>query len=117
MNKPMTLPYNEYRDKFSEVGRAPPHCTDGSVMGRGTDAESAGRLRRRALAQYSGLVFPVLDGLRAGRNCAGTRGPRNFQGLGTARGATRPLRRHAGDCLCGHLRNVADMAVMRKTHG
>jgi hypothetical protein len=117
MDKPMTLRSHEYRDRFSGTrGRVLPLSADGSVVVRGTDAGFARRLRRRALAQYSGLVFSVLDGLRAGRSCVGTGCPRDFQGLRNARGTTRPLGRHAGDWLCRHLRDVADMAVLKNVH-
>ena len=115
--KPMTLPTHEYRDKFSGTRRRVlPRFAGGSVVVRGADAGFTGRLRRRALAQYSRLVFSVLDGLRAGGSCIGTRSPRNFQGLRNARGATRTLGRHAGDWLCRHLRDVADMAVLKIDH-
>jgi hypothetical protein len=114
MAKPMTLPSYEYCDKFCGTRRRVlPLSAGGSNLVRGAAAGFTGRLRRRALAQYSRLVFSVLDGLRAGGYCVGTRSPRHFQGLGAARGNTRPLRRHAGDCLCRHLRDVADMAVLR----
>jgi hypothetical protein len=117
MDKPMTLPSHEYRDQFSGTGRrALPLSAGDSVVVRGTDTGFAERLRWRPLTQYSRLVFPVLDGLRAGGYCVGTHSTRNFKSLGAARGTTRPLRRHAGDCLCGHLRDVADMAVMSNTH-
>jgi hypothetical protein len=113
----MTLPCHEYRDKFSGTSRRVlPLSTGGSVVVRGVDAELTGWLRRRALAQYSRLVFSVLDGLRAGGYCVGTRSPRHFQGLRAARGTTRPLRRHAGDCLCRHLRDVADMAILKNEY-
>jgi hypothetical protein len=108
----MTLAPYEYRDKFSGTGRALPHFAAGSVVVRGVPARVTGWLRRRAITQYSGLVFPLLDGLRASGYCLGTRSPRHFQGLRNTRGTTRPLRRHAGDCLCRHVRDVADMAVL-----
>jgi hypothetical protein len=111
----MTLPSYEYSDKVSGAGRALRHSASGSMVRR-ADAEFAGWLRRRTLAQYSRLVFSVLDGLRAGGYCPGTRSPRHFQGLGATRGTTRPLRRHAGDCLCRHLRDVVDMAVLKNAH-
>jgi hypothetical protein len=111
VDKPMTLPSHEYRDKFGGTRqRVPRLSAGGSVVVRGADAGFTGWLRRRALAQYFRLVFSVLDGLRAGGHCVGARSPRNLQGFGAARGITRPLRRHAGDCLCRHLRDVADMA-------
>jgi hypothetical protein len=117
MDKPMTLPSYEYREKFCGTrGRVLPLSASGSVVVRRADAGFTGWLRRRALAQYSRLVFSVLDGLRPGGYCVGTRGSRNFQSLGAARGATRPVRRHAGDCLCRHLRDVADMAVLRNAY-
>ncbi len=115
MDKPMKLHSHEYRDKFSGTRRrVPPLSAGGSVVVHGVDAVLTGWLRRRALAQYSRLVFSVLDGLRAGGSCLGTRGPRNFQGLRNARGTTRPLGRHAGDWLCRHLRHVVDLAVVKK---
>jgi hypothetical protein len=115
MDKPMTLPSYEYRDKFSGTRRRVlPLCAGGSVVVRGADAGFSGWLRRRALAQYSRLVFSVLDGLRAGGSCIGTRSPRNFQGLRNARGTTRPLSRRAGDWLCRHLRHVVDLAVVKE---
>jgi hypothetical protein len=77
-DKPMTLPSHEYRDKFPETGRGLPHSDGGSVVVRSAAAGFTGRLRRRALAQYTRFVFSVLDGLRAGGYCVGTRGPRNF---------------------------------------
>ena len=114
MHKPMTLPAYDYRDEFSGTRRRVlPFSAAGSLVVRGPDLKFTGRMRRRALAQYSGLVFSVLDGLRAGGYCVGTRSPRNFQGLGNARGTARPLRRHARDCLRRHLRDVADMAVLK----
>jgi hypothetical protein len=117
MDKPMTLPPYEYRDKFSGTRRRVlPLSAGGSVVVRGADAGFTGWLRRRALAQYSRLVFSVLDGLRAGGSCLGTRSPRNFQGLRNARGTTRPPRRHAGNWLCRHLRDVADMAGLNNAY-
>jgi hypothetical protein len=116
VDKPMTLPPHEYRDMFSGAGRVLPLSDGGSIVVRSAAAGFTGRLRRRALAQYSRLVFSVLDGLRASGYCVGTRGPRNFQGFGAARGATRPLRRHAGNCLCRHLCDVADMAVLKNAY-
>jgi hypothetical protein len=114
--KPLTLPSYEYRDKFRGTGRVLPLSVSGSVVVRGADAGATGWLRRRALAQYSGLIFSVMDGLRAGRYCLGNRRPRNLQSLGTSRGVARPIRRHAGDCLRRHLRDVADMAVLNNAH-
>jgi hypothetical protein len=117
MHKPMTLPSYEYRDKFSGTERRVlPLSAAGSVVVRGAALGFTGWLRRLALAQYSRLVFSVLDGLRAGGPCLGARRPRNFQGLGNARGTTRPLDRHAGDWLCRHLRDVADMAGLSNVH-
>jgi hypothetical protein len=113
MDKRTTLSAHEYRDKFCGTrGRVLPLSADGSVVVPDVAAGFARWLRRRALAQYSRLVFSILDGLRAGGSCVGTRSPRDFQGLGAARGTTRPLGRHAGDWLCGHIRDVADMAGM-----
>jgi hypothetical protein len=112
----MTLPCHGYRDKFSGTGRVLPLSAGGAVDVRGIDAGFTGWLRRRAFAQYSRLVFSVVDGLRAGGYCTGSHRPRSFQGLGAARGTTRPLRRHAGDCLCRHLRDVADMAVLSNSY-
>jgi len=116
MDKPMTLRSHEYRDKYSGTGRVRPPCDGGSAVVRGTDAGFIGGLRRRPLAQHLRLLFSVLDGLRAGGHRIGTCSPRNSQGLRSARGTTRPLRRHAGDCLCGHVRDVADMAVLNYAH-
>jgi hypothetical protein len=113
----MTLPSYEYRDKFSGTRRRVlPFSAGGSAVVRGADAGFAGWLRRRALAQYSRLVFSILDGLRAAGSCIGTRRPRNFQGLRNARGITRPLGRDAGDRLRRHLRDVADMAVLNNAY-
>jgi len=117
MHKPMTLPFHENRDRFYGTERQGlPHSAGGSVVVRGAPAGFAGWLRRRTLTQYPGLVFSLLDGLRAGRSCAGTRSPCSFQGIGAARGTTRPLGRHAGDWLCRHLRDVADMAVLKGSY-
>jgi hypothetical protein len=114
IDKPMTLPSYEHCDKFCGTRRRVlPLSAGGSNLVRVAVAGFTGWLRRRALAQYSRLVFSVLDGLRARGYCVGTGSPRHFQGFGSARGNTRPLRRHAGDCLCRHLRDVADMAVLR----
>jgi len=113
----MTLSSHEYRDKFSGTRRrALPLSASGSVVVRGADAGFTGWLRRGALAQYSRLVFSVLDGLRAGGYCVGTRSPRAFQSLGAARGTTHPLRRHDSDSLCGHLRDVVDLVVLTNAH-
>jgi hypothetical protein len=109
MDKPMTLPSHECRDKL-------PPCAGVPAVVRGAAAWLTGWLRRRAVAQYSRLVFSVLDGLRVGGNCLGTHGPRNFQGVGAARRAPRALRRHGGDYLCRHVRDVADMAVLNNAH-
>src|SRR5260221_12679999 len=117
MGKPMTLPSYEYRDKFSGTRRrVPPLSAGGSAVVRGADAGFSGWLRRRALAQYSRLVFSVLDGLRAGGSRVGARRPRYFQGLRNARGTPRPLGRHAGDWLCRHLRAVVDMAGLNNVY-
>jgi hypothetical protein len=111
MGKPMTLPSHEYRDKFAGTRRRVlPLSADGSVVVRSATAGFAGWLRRCAFAQYSGLVFSVLDGLRAGGSCVGTRSPRNFQVLRNTRGTAHPLGRHASNWLCRDLRDVADMA-------
>jgi hypothetical protein len=112
----MTLPSHGYRDNFRGTDRVLPLCAGGSVVAHGAAAGSTGGLRRRALAQYSRLVFSVLDGLRAGGYRLGPRRARNYQGLRNARGTTRPLCRHAGDCLCWHLYDVADMAVMNNAY-
>jgi hypothetical protein len=113
----MTLPSHEYRDKFCGTRRRVlPLSAGGSPVVRSTDAGFTGRLRRLALAQYSRLVFSVLDGLRAGGSSVGTRSPRNFQGLGNARGTTRSLSRDASDRMCRHLRDVADMAVLKNIY-
>jgi hypothetical protein len=117
MDKPMTLRSHEYRDKFSGTRRLVlPLSAGGSLVVRGADAGFSGWLRRRAFAQYSRLVFSVLDGLRAAGSCVGTRSPRNFQGLRNARGAARPLGRHVSDWLCRHLRDVVDLAVLKNTY-
>src|ERR1700751_4285991 len=114
MAKPMTLRVHEYRDKFPGTRRRVPSLNAGGpVLARGAAAGFTGWVRRRALAQYSGFVFSVLDGLRTGGACVGTRGPRNFQGLRNARGTARPLDRHGSDWLCRHFRNVVDLAVMK----
>ena len=115
MDKPMTLRSHEYRDKFSGTRRfVLPLSAGGSLVVRGADAGITRWLRRGAFAQYSRLVFSVLDGLRAGGSCVGTRSTRNFQGLGATRGTTRPPGRHASDWLCRHLRDVVDLAVLKK---
>jgi hypothetical protein len=117
MDKPMTLASHEYRDKFCGTRRRVlPLSAGGSVVVGGAALGFTGWLRRRALAQYSRLVFSVLDGLRAGGYCVGTRSPRNFQGLGAARGTTRPRRRHASDWLCRHLRDVVDLVVLKDAY-
>jgi hypothetical protein len=86
MDKRPTLSLHEYRDEFSGARRRALPLSPGLVvMGPGPNAGCTGRLQRRALTQYSRLVFSVLDGLRAGRYCVGTRGARNFQGHGAAR--------------------------------
>jgi hypothetical protein len=113
MAKPMTLPSYEYRDEGTRR-RVLPLSAVGSVVVLGPAAGSTGWLRRLALAQYSRLVFSVLDGLRAGGSCVGTRSPRSFQGLRNARGTTRPLSRHGSDWLCRNLRDVADLAVLKQ---
>jgi hypothetical protein len=115
VEKPMTLPSHEYREKFSGTRRLVlPLSAGGSLVVRGADAVFTRWLRRGAFAQYSRLVFSILDGLRAGGSCVGTRSPRNFQGLRNARGTTRPLSRHVSDWLCRHLRDVVDLAVLKK---
>jgi hypothetical protein len=117
MLKPTTLSSHEYRDEFSATRRRVLQLSGvGSVVVRGAALGFTGWLRRRALAQYSRFLFSVLDGLRAGRSCAGTCSPRNFQGLRAARRATPTLSGYAGDWLCRHLRDVADMAVLRNAH-
>jgi len=117
MDKPMTLPPHEYRDKFSGTRRRVPALSGrGSAVVRGAAAGFIGWLRRRALAQYSRLVFSVLDGLRAGGSCVGARRPCNFQGLRNTRGTTRPLGRHAGDWLCRYLCDVVDLAVLKNAY-
>jgi hypothetical protein len=117
MVKPTTLSSHEYRDEFPATRRPVlPLSGGGSVVVRDAALGFTRWLRRRALAQYSRLVFSVLDGLRAGGSCVGTCSPRNFQGLRAARGTTRPLSRHASDWLCRHLRDVADMAILRNSH-
>src|SRR5579863_1247289 len=79
VDKPVTLASYEYRYTVSGTRRRVlPPSAGGSVLVRGADARVTGRLRRRALAQYSRLVFSVLDGLRVGGYCLGTRSPRNF---------------------------------------
>ena len=96
--------------------RVVPLCAGGSVVVRGAAAGFTGWLRRRALAQYSRLVFSVLDGLRACGSCVGARCPHNFQGLGNARGTARPLGRLARDWLCRHLRDVVDLAILKNAY-
>ena len=116
----MTLRAHGYRDKFSGIRRrVAPLFAGGSVVVRGSAAGFAGVagwLRRRALAQYPGFVFSVLDGLRTAGSGLGTRSPRNFQGLGNARGNTRALGRRGSDWLRGHLRDVVDLAVLKYAH-
>jgi hypothetical protein len=117
MLKPTTLSSHEYRDEFSATRRRALQLSGGgSVVVCDVAALFSGWLRRLTLAQYSRLLFSVLDGLRAGGSRVGTCSPRNFQGLRAARGTPRPLGRHAGDWLCRHLRDVADMAVLRNAH-
>jgi hypothetical protein len=116
MDKEMTLPSHECRDKFCKTRRHTLSLCTGSAVVRRVGAEPSGWLQRRPLAQYSRLVFSVLDGLRAGGYRVGACRPRDLQSLRAARGITRPLRRHAGDCLCRHLRDVADMAVLNNAH-
>jgi hypothetical protein len=111
MDKPMTLASHEYRDKYSRASRRVLSLSaGGSVVVRSADAGSAGWLRRRALTQYSGLLFSVLDGLRAGGSRIGTRSPRSFKGLGNVGGTASPIGRYGSDWLCRHLCDVADMA-------
>ena len=113
----MTLPSYESRNRYCGARRRVlPYSGGLTIVVRGGDAGCTGWLRRRALAQYSRLVFSIMDGLRAGGYCVGTRSPRNFQGLGAARGIARSLRRHVVDCVCKHLRDVADMAVVKNTY-
>ena len=113
----MTLPSHEYRDQFCGTRRRNLSLSaGGSVVVRDADAGFSGWLRRGALAQYSRLVFSVLDGLRAGGYCSSTCSPRNFEGLGTARGNTRPLRRHVSNSLRRHFLDVADMAVLKNIY-
>jgi hypothetical protein len=115
--KSTTLLSHENRDQFSGTKqRVPPTEDSSSVMVRGANAEFTQWLRRRALAQYSWLLFSVLDGLRAVGSCVGIRRPRNFQGLRNARRASRPLPRHSCDRLYRHFRNVVDMAVLNNAH-
>jgi hypothetical protein len=117
MNKPMTLPSYGYQDKScGRRQRVPSLYAGGEVVVRGAAAGFTGWLRRFALTQYSRLVFSVLDGLRTGRSCVSARRPRNFQGLRNTQGAARPLSRHAGDWLCSHLRDLADMAGMNNVY-
>lgn len=117
MGKPMTLPSHEDCYKFSGSGRrVPPPSAGGSFVVRRADSGPAGWLRRRAVTEYSGLVFSVLDGLRVGGYCVRPRSPRGFQGFRNARGTTRPLRRHGGDSLCRQFRDVVDLAVLKNTH-
>src|ERR1700676_955124 len=117
MDKPMTVPSHEYRDKFCGTRRRNLSLSaGGSVVVRGADAGFSEWLRRRALPQYSRLVFSFLDGLRAGGYCVGTRSPRNLQGLRSVRGTTRSIRRHGSDCLCRDLRDVVDLAVLKKAY-
>ena len=117
MAKPMTLRAHGYRDKFCGIRRrVPPLFAGGSVVVRGSAAGFTGWLRRRALTQYPGFVFSVLDGLRTAGSGVGTRSPRNFQGLRNARGTARALGRHACDWLCRHLRHVVDLAVLKNPY-
>ena len=117
VEKPMTLRSHEYRDKFSGTRRLVLSLlAGGSLVVHGADAGFTRWLRRGAVAQYSRIVFSVLDGLRAGGSCVGTRSPRNFQGVGNTRGTTRPLGRHVSDRLCRHLRDVVDLAVLKSTY-
>jgi hypothetical protein len=117
MDKPMTLPSYEYRDKFCGARRRNLSLSaGGSVVVRSAHAGFSGWLRRRALAQYFRLVFSVLDGLRGGGYSVGTRSPRSLQGPRNARATTFPLRRHGSDCVCRHLRDVVDMAVLKRAY-
>jgi hypothetical protein len=117
MDKPMTLPAHENRDKFCGPGRRRlPIAVGGSVVVRGADAVFTGWLRRRALAQYSRLLFSVLDDLRSGGHCVDACGPRNFQSVGAARGATRPVCRYGSDRLRRHVRDVADLAILKNVY-
>jgi len=111
----MTLPSYESRNRSCGARRRVLPLSAGlTIVVRGADAGFAGWLRRRAFAQYSRLVFSVLDGLRAGGSSVGTRSPGNFQGLRNARGTTRPPGRHASDWLCRHLRDVVDLVVLKE---
>jgi hypothetical protein len=113
----MTLPSHEYRDWFCGTGRRVLPLSAGvSAVVRGAAAGFTEWLRRLALAQYSRLVLSVLDGLRIGGSCVGAGRPRNFQGPRNARGTTRPLGRLAGDWLCRHFRDVADMAGLNNAY-
>jgi hypothetical protein len=101
MVKPMTLPFHEYRD---------------SVVACGTPARLAERLRRRAFAQHFGFIFSVLDGVRAGGPCLGTRSPRHFQGIRHTRGTSHPIARHGRNRMRRHVLDVVDLAIMKNTH-
>jgi hypothetical protein len=57
-----------------------------------------------------------MDGLRPGGHCARPSRPRDFQGLGAARGITRSLRRHVVDCVRRHVCDVADMAFLKNDY-
>src|SRR5579859_458731 len=79
VDKPMTLLSHEHRDKLSGARRRVLLFSAGnSVVVRGANAGFNRWLRRGALAQYSRLVFSVLDGLRAGGYCVGACRPRHF---------------------------------------
>jgi hypothetical protein len=65
VHKPMKLPGDERRNSFGPKS-APLLCAGGEIVVCGVPAGFTGWLLRRALAQYSRLVFSVLDGLRAG---------------------------------------------------
>jgi hypothetical protein len=111
VHKPMKLPGDERRNSFGPKS-APLLCAGGEIVVCGVPAGFTGWLLRRALAQYSRLVFSVLDGLRAGGHLVGTSGARIAKGHRNTQRNTRPLRRHPGDCLCRHFRHVAVMAVV-----
>jgi hypothetical protein len=109
----MTLPSHEYRDELPGTGCVPELFAGTLVVLWGL-VGSARRLRRRALAQYSRLLFSILDGLCVGGHRVGARSPRNFQGHWTSRGTTRPFRRQSRNCLRRHLCDLVDLAVLNK---
>src|SRR5580700_4250430 len=79
VHKPMKLPGDERRNSFGPKS-APLLCAGGEIVVCGVPAGFTGWLLRRALAQYSRLVFSVLDGLRAGGHLVGTSGARIAKG-------------------------------------